>query len=110
MYLARNQGHDTLSGKYIPGDLYLYMKKPKRANSFKGSNLGKNGKIYATTSSCLSGNEDYIGITIKKESVVYKKYINILSEKYVDEACAYNKHRYVFYKIPKTDFEKEYIK
>ena len=39
-----------------------------------------------------------------------KKYINILSEKYVDEACAYNKHRYVFYKIPKTDFEKEYIK
>lgn len=39
MYLARNQGHDTLSGKYIPGDLYLYMKKPKRANSFKGSLL-----------------------------------------------------------------------
>lgn len=75
-----------------------------------GSNLSKNGKIYATTSSCLSGNEDYIGITIKKESVVYKKYINILSEKYVDEACACNKHRYVFYKIPKTDFEKEYIK
>lgn len=39
MYLARNQGHDILSGKYIPGDLYLYMKKPKRANSFKGSLL-----------------------------------------------------------------------
>ena len=39
MWLARNQGHDTLSGKYIPGDLYLYMKKPKRANSFKGTLL-----------------------------------------------------------------------
>ena len=43
-----------------------------------GSNLGKNGKIYATTSSCLSGNEDYIGITIKKESVLYKKYIILM--------------------------------
>lgn len=34
-----------------------------------GSNLGKNGKIYATTSSCLSGYEDYLGITIKKNQL-----------------------------------------
>lgn len=78
--------------------------------STSGSNLGNNGKIYTTSNSCLSGNENYIGITIKKDSRVYKKYINILSAKYVDETMACNKYKYVFYKIPKTDFEKEYIK
>ena len=63
----------------LPIGLFIFFASLKPETRAYRELYGKNGKIYATTSSCLSGNEDYIGITIKKESVVYKKYINILS-------------------------------
>lgn len=46
--------------KHIPTGLYY---QPVTSS---GTNLGKKGKIYETTSSCLSGGCNYIILDIKK--------------------------------------------
>lgn len=61
MFLARNQGYYTLSGKYMPGDLYLYMKKPKRTNSYKGTlgeTIHKENDIWSARCSKMKYDKD----------------------------------------------------
>ena len=88
--------------KHIPTGLYY---QPVTSS---GTNLGKKGKIYETSSSCLSGSEDYIIIDIKKISPIYRDFAGILDMKYgLKKAGA--KFGYVYCKIPKSDFEKEYL-
>lgn len=88
--------------KHIPTGLYY-----QPVNS-TGTNLGKKGKIYETSSSCLSGNDNYIIIDIKKESSIYRDFAGIFDTKYsLQKSCA--KFGFVYCKIPKSDFEKEYL-
>lgn len=73
-----------------------------------GSNMGKKGKVYTSeNNSCLTGSYDTIGITIKKDSPIYKKYYDMLIKHYHDDSS--RPGRYAFFSIPKDDFEKEYI-
>lgn len=87
--------------KHIPTGLYY---QPVTSS---GTNLGKKGKIYETTSSCLSGSEDYIILDIKKESPVYRDFAGLLESKYGLQKSY--KFGFVYCKIPKSDFEKEYL-
>ena len=73
-----------------------------------GSNMGKKGKVYTSeNNSCLTGSYNTIGITIKKDSPIYKKYYDMLIEHYHDESSRPEHH--AFFSIPKKDFEKEYV-
>lgn len=73
-----------------------------------GSNIGKKGKVYTSeNNSCLTGSYNTIGITIKKDSPIYKKYYDMLIEHYHDDSS--RPGCYAFFSIPKDDFEKEYI-
>lgn len=88
--------------RHIPTGLYY---QPATSS---GTNLGKKGKIYETSSSCLSGSEDYIIIDIKKESPIYRDFAGILDMKYgLNKSGA--KFGFVYCKIPKSDFEKEVL-
>lgn len=88
--------------KHIPTGLYY---QPVTSS---GTNLGKKGKIYETSSSCLSGSEDYIIIDIKMQSPIYRDFAGILDMKYgLKKSGA--KFGYVYCKIPKSDFEKEFL-
>lgn len=88
--------------KHIPTGLYY---QPVTSS---GTNLGKKGKIYETSSSCLSGSENYIIIDIKKESPVYRDFAGILESTYgLHKSGA--KFGCVYCKITKSDFEKEYL-
>ena len=73
-----------------------------------GSNMGKKGKVYTSeNNSCLTGSYNTIGITIKKDSPIYKKYYDMLIERYHDTSS--RPERYACFSIPKDDFEKEYV-
>lgn len=90
MFLARNQGYMTISGKYIPGDLYLYMKKPKRTNSYKGTfseNINKEDNIWTSR---------YSKMKYDKESFPDLKYENEPIEVELD--VKYNKWDLDIYK------------
>ncbi len=88
--------------RHIPTGLYY---QPVTSS---GTNLSKKGKIYETSSSCLSGSEDYIIIDIKKESPIYRDFAGILDMKYgLNKSSA--KFGFVYCKIPKSDFEKEIL-
>lgn len=88
--------------RHIPTGLYY---QPVTSS---GTNLGKKGKIYETSSSCLSGSEDYIFIDIKKTSPIYRDFAGILDMKYELKKSG-AKFGYVYCKIPKSDFEKEFL-
>ncbi len=88
--------------KHIPTGLYY---QPVTSS---GTNLGKKGKIYETSSSCLSGSEDYIIIDIKKSSPIYRKFVGILDMKYGLRKDN-SKFGFMYCKIPKSDFEKEFL-
>lgn len=87
--------------KHIPTGLYY---QPVTSS---GTNLGKKGKIYETTSSCLSGDCNYIILDIKKESPVYRDFAGVLESKYGLKKSP--KFGFVYVKVPKSDFEKEYL-
>lgn len=87
--------------KHIPTGLYY---QPVTSS---GTNLGKKGKIYETTSSCLSGGCNYIILDIKKESPVYRDFAGVLESKYGLKKSP--KFGFVYVKVPKSDFEKEYL-
>lgn len=87
--------------KHIPTGLYY---QPVTSS---GTNLGKKGKIYETTSSCLSGGCNYIILDIKKESPAYRDFAGVLEAKYGLKKSP--KFGFVYVKVPKSDFVKEYL-
>lgn len=68
-------------------------------------NLSKNGKVYMTNNSPLLANDgyDYIPISVKKGTKIH----NILESHYPLKGveCFYGTA--VWYKVPKSEFEKE---
>lgn len=63
--------------RHIPTGLYY---QPVTSS---GTNLGKKGKIYETTSSCLSGSEDYIMKMFQDGNTDYDYYEN--DRHFIDE-------------------------
>lgn len=83
--------------KHKPTGLYY---KPS-----KGNNLSKNGKIYTTANSVLTQHkrDDFLVITVLKNSTIDKT-VGRLSDNFT-----WNNYDKIFYKVPKEEFEIEWI-
>lgn len=75
---------------------------------YNGSNLGKKGKVYMNNQSPLTmcDNENFIRIQIRHNTLAYKALRDTLA-KYVigkDDECEWHS---TYYRVPKSEFEKE---
>lgn len=75
---------------------------------YNGSNLGKKGKVYMNNQSPLTmcDNENFIRIQIRHNTLAYKALRDMLSKYAIgkDDECEWNS---TFYRVPKSEFEKE---
>lgn len=83
--------------KHKPTGLYY---KPST-----GNNLSKNGKVYTTANSVLAHRKsyDFLVITALKNSTIDKT-VGKLSDNFTQ-----NNYGKIFYKVPKEEFEIEWI-
>lgn len=83
--------------KHKPTGLYY---KPS-----KGNNLSKNGKVYTTANNVITQYKryDYLVITVLKNSTIDKT-VGRLSDNFT-----WNNYDKIFYKVPKEEFEIEWI-
>lgn len=83
--------------KHKPTGLYY---KPS-----KGNNLSKNGKVYTTANNVITQYKryDYLVITVLKNSTIDKT-VGKLSDNFT-----WNNYDKIFYKVPKEEFEIEWI-
>lgn len=75
---------------------------------YNGSNLSKKYKVYMNNQSPLTmcDNENFIRIQIRHNTLAYKTLRDMLS-KYVIGKDDENEWHGTFYKVPKSEFEKE---
>ena len=83
--------------KHIPSGLYYQPGE---------NNFSEKGKIYQNNHDVLIGNWSAIGISMKKNSRIFKKYTKVFEE-WEDDRCSYG--RGVFKILPKSEFEREPI-
>lgn len=80
--------------KHVPSGLYYQPTKD-------GNNLSKTGKVYFTSHNCLSGDNEYIWISMKKDSRLITSLKSI-----VFEECKWNEYKLIS-KVTKSEFIKE---